>query len=197
MKRPVWTVLWAWTAICAATPLAANAYREKGVAVAVADSALMVTPTRDWNRLAQRPGKKAEIWTLDGEQLNDVCWYGGIAPGEPLIRERSRKREPLPKFSRTTLLPEIPELVEATYRTGKQIATFTITGSEPDHFLGQEAVRFTYEYVDNDDLPRKGHGRAAIVKGLLYMATFDAPRLYYFDRSFQDFQALTDSATLR
>jgi len=174
----------------------ANGLREKGQSVSVAKSSMSVTPSRDWNQLSSKPGKKAETWTLDGEQLNDVTWYGGIAPGEALIRETSKKRKPLPKFTRATLLVELPELLEATYRSEKGIATFTVTGSKPDHFLDQNGVRFTYEYIDNDDLPRKGEARAVIVKGNLFMVTFDAPRLFYFDRSLEDFHALSDSAKL-
>ena len=175
----------------------ANAYREKGKPAAIADSAMQVTPPRDWNRLSVRPGKKAETWTLDGEQLNDVTFYGGIAPGEPLVRERSRKLQPLPRLTGATLLVEIPGLLESTYRTARGIASFTVTGSTPDRFLDRPGIRFTYDYVDDDNLPRRGEARAVLVGGLLYMATFDAPRLHYFDRSLSDFRTLTDSAALR
>ena len=41
-----------------------------------------------------------------------MTFYGGIAPGEPLIREHDKKGKPLPKFTRETLLVEVPELVE-------------------------------------------------------------------------------------
>jgi len=58
-------------------------------------------------------------------------------------------------------------------------------------------VAFTYQYTDNDELVRKGEARAAIVKGALYMITFDAPRLNYFDKLAGDFRALASSATLR
>jgi hypothetical protein len=174
----------------------ANGYREKAKTAVVANSLMTVTPPRDWNSLSIKPGKKAEVWTLDGEQLNDVTFYGGIAPGESLIRERSKKHKPLPKFTRETLLVELPELLEATYQTEKAIGSFTVTGSNPDQFLGQEGIRFTYDYVDGDNLPRKGEARATVVKGLLYMATFDAPRLHYFEKLLPDFRALTDSATL-
>jgi hypothetical protein len=174
----------------------ANAYREKGKDVTVANSAMTVTPPRDWNQLSHKPGKKAETWTLDGEQLNDITWYGGIAPGEPLVRERDKKRKPLPKVSRETLLVELPELLEATYRSDKDIGTFKVIASAPDHFLGVNGIRFSYEYVDNDNLPRKGEARAVLVKGRLYMATFDAPRLHYFERLLPDFHTLTDSAKL-
>lgn len=174
----------------------ANGYRAKNVTVEVAKSDLKVTPLRDWNSLSIRPGKKAETWTLDGEQLNDVTFYGGIAPGEALIRETNKKHKPLPKFTRETLLVEIPELLEGTYRTEKGIGSFMITSSNPDRFIGRDGIRFTYEFVDADNLPRKGEARATVINGLLYMSTFDAPRLHYFDATLADFRALTDSAVM-
>src|SRR3546814_4864653 len=101
-RRPAWSACWlqlkgetvnksVWTrvvAIGAAVMLTvsmaqANGYREKNMVVKVAKSAMKATPARDWNSLSIRPGKKAETWTLDGEQLDDVTFYGGIAPGEP------------------------------------------------------------------------------------------------------------------
>jgi hypothetical protein len=174
----------------------ANAYREKGQEAEVAGSALVVTPPRDWNRLDIKPGKVAETWTLDGEQLNDVTFYGGVEAGMPLVKERDKKRQPLPKFSATTLLIEVPELLEGTYRAAKQIGAFKVTGSTPGRFLGKDGVQFTYEYVDHDELPRRGEARAVIVGKKLYMVTFDAPRLHYFDRTVADFRALADAAKL-
>lgn len=174
-------------------PATANAYREKGKAAVIAD-AITVTPPRDWNRLSMSPGKKTEMWTLDGEDLNDVTFFVGIEPGRTLVREVSKKHKPLPKFTHETLLVEIPELVEGTYRAGKDIATFAVSGSRPDTFLGQPGIRFTFDYVDTDNLPRKGEGRAMLKAGLLYMATFTAPRLHYYDRTLADFHALTDAA---
>lgn len=185
-----------WLIVMSAGGAHANAYREKGKIAEVADSGMTVTPPRDWNRLDAKPGKYAEIWTLDGEQLNDVTFYGGVEAGKPLVRERNQKREPLPKFTTNTLLIEIPELLEGTYRAYKKIGSFTLTGSKPDRFLGREGVHFTYEYTDEDDLPRKGEARAVMVGKKLYMVTFDAPRLHYFDRTIADFRALADTATL-
>jgi hypothetical protein len=174
----------------------ANAYREKGKAAEVAGSGLTVTPPRDWNRLDAKPGKFAEVWTLDGEQLNDVTFYGGVEPGKPLINEQDKKRAPLPKFTAKTLLIEGPELLEGTYRAYKQIGSFAVTGSKPDSFAGHQGVHFSYEFTDADNLPRKGEARAALVAGKLYMATFDAPRLHYFEKAQSDFQALIATAKL-
>jgi len=174
----------------------ANAYREKGKVVEVAESGVMVTPPRDWNRLDIKPGKYAEVWTLDGEQLNDVTFYGGVEGGRPIVRERDKKRNPLPKFSTSTLLVEVPELLEGTYRADKQVGGFVLTSSKPDSFLGGQGVYFTYEYTDRDNLPRNGEARATIIAKRLYMITYDAPRLYYFARTLSDFRALADTAKM-
>lgn len=186
------------TLIVALLPSAAVAHklREQGVAVSIADSPLTVTPGRDWNRLDGNVGKHTETWTLDGGQLNDLTFFAGIEPGKPLVRERSKKREPLPKFGAGTLLVELPELFEATYRTAKQIADFRVTDVQPTRFLGQDGVMFTYEYVDQDQLTRKGEAHAAIVAGRLYMIGFDAPRLHYFERNIGDFHRIVQSARM-
>lgn len=183
-------------AITISSPAAANDYREQGKTVSVAKSDMEVTPPQDWNKLDARPGRRAETWTLDGELLNDVTFYGGIEPGRPLVKERNRKRQPLPKFAEETLLIEVPELLEGTYRAYKQIGLFELTSIEPGQFLGRDGVHFTYQYVDKDRLTRNGEARAVIVDDELFMVTFDAPRLHYFDRTLEAFRALADTATL-
>lgn len=184
--------------LLAFTPLAhAHKLHEKGATVAVANSAVSVIPSRDWNQLNARIGKNTETWTLDGEQLNEVTFYGGIAAGMPLVKERNKKRDPLPKFTTETLLVEVPELLERTYRTYKDIGTFQLISTKPGTLLGKDGVFFTYEYSDADELTRKGEARAAIVNGKLYMVTFDAPRLNYFSKVVGDFRVLADTAVLR
>ena len=179
-----------------ATPAAAHKLRLKGEPVTVADSGVTVTPSRDWNRLGTKAGKNTETWTLDGEQLNDVTFFGGIETDKPLVKERHKKKDPLPKFTATTLLIEIPELLEGTYRTYKDIGGFRLTSTEPTKFLGQEGVKFSYEYTDVDQLTRQGEAMAAIIGGKLYMITFDAPRLHYFGLVVDDFRALASTASL-
>ncbi len=196
--RPIFRIAALALAMFALTPTTASAHklREQGVDVTIADSPLTVTPARDWNRLDGHIGKHVESWTLDGGQLNDVTFYAGIEPGKPLLRERSKKREPLPKFSAATLLVELPELLETTYRSYKQIADFRVVNVQPARFLGQDGVLFTYEYVDQDELTRQGEANAAIIGGRLYMVSFDAPRLHYFARGVEDFRRLVETARL-
>ena len=178
-------------------PLSANGLRESGKAATVAKSTMTVTPPRAWNTLSLRPGKNAEIWTLDGEQLNNVTFFGGIAPGAPLYKERNKKREPLPKMRNDTLLVDLPELLEGTIRAYNGISVFSVTSSTPIKFLGKDGIRFNYTYTDNDELPRLGEAVGAIVGGKLYMVTFEAPRLHYYDRALSDYQGLVSTAVLK
>lgn len=196
-KRPSLRAALALAAIATlAVPADAHKLAEKGKPVAVAASTLSVTPTRDWNRLSNRIGKHAESWTIDGEQLDAVTFYAAIEPGEPLMRERSRKKAPLPRFGKDMLLAEVPELLERTYRTGKDARDFQLNSAAPARFLGRDGVTFAYQVTDQDGLIRKGEARAAIVDGKLYLVTFDAPRLHYFDLLVEDARALMASATL-
>lgn len=175
----------------------AHKLRTSGERVSVVDSAFFVTPSRDWNQLSQSVGKYAENWTLDGNQLNDVTFFGGVPAGKPLMREANKKHDPLPKFSESTLLVEIPELLEGTYRSFKKSGSFQLLSTEPGTFLGRDGVYFSYEYTDEDQLTRKGEARATIIGGKLYMITFDAPRLNYFGKLVADYRSLADSAQLK
>lgn len=179
------------------TAVQAHKLRLKGEQVAVASSSMSVTPGRDWNSLSVKTGKYTETWTLDGEQLNDVTFYGGIPINSSLVKEKNKKNEPLPKFTSTTLPVELPELLERTYRTYKDSASFQVLSAEPGLFLGREGVVFSYEYTDADELTRKGEARASIISGKLYMVTFEAPRLNYFGKTVNDFRALVETARLR
>lgn len=175
----------------------ANAYRERGKLAQIAGSVMTVTPARDWNRLDIRLGKFTETWTLDGEQLNDVTFYAGVEIGQSLVKEKNRKTQPLPKFTEQTLLVEIPELLENTYRAYKRIGQFDLKESRRQSFLGAQGVYFSYEYVDVDGLQRNGVARAVIISKKLYMITYDAPSRHFFDHNLADFQALADSAQLK
>lgn len=168
--------------LLASSPGYAHKLRAAGETVEVAKSRMVVTPDQDWNLLNGRPGKHVEVWTLDGEHLNSITFFGGIGSGEPLIKEHSKKKEPLPKFGNGMLLIEIPELLEGTYRAYKHTGSFDITSADPDNFADSNGIKFTYKYVDDNLFTYFGVAHAAIIKGKLFMISYEAPRIYYFDR---------------
>lgn len=166
-----------------------------GTPVLVAKSKLLVTPTPEWNRWSARPSKKGEIWTMDGLALNELTFLGGIAPGEPLLKERNKKDEPFPKFNANMLAPDIVAMFEGTMRILLKTSLFTIDNVEPTTFAGKPGVRFNYTFaVQGDELRRKGEARASIVDGKLYLINFQAPAIHYYDAGIESARKVMESA---
>ena len=165
--------------------------------IAVAKSGLTIVPDKPWNRMTARPGRFAETWTLDGIALNDVTFYGGIADSTTLFREVDKADRPLPRFSKTMLAPDIAQLFEASYRVALATPLMSIDSIEPASFAGYDGFSFTYSFTtQGDEIKRKGEARGAIVGDRLYMMTFEAPAIHYYERDLAAFRQLADSARI-
>lgn len=175
---------------------AGNTLIVANTAVTVAKSAMTVTPNREWNKMGARPGRNSETWTLDGDQLNDLTFYGGIASDTTLFREVNKKNKPLPRFSSTMLLTDIPSLVENSYRIALSTSLMTIDSVEPATLAGQQGVHFTYTFTNQDGVRRNGDATAAIIGGKLYMITFEAPVIHYFNRDVASYRQVVASVQL-
>jgi hypothetical protein len=182
-------------ALMTAAPGSAHKLIDAGEKVALARSDMTVTPTTDWNRLNERPGGNAERWTVDGEMLNDLVFYA-IPADKPLVREVDKRDRPLPQFQANMLPIDVPQLLESTKRIANDVAIFTTTASEPTTLGGKPAIRFTYQFVGSDELRRNGEAVAAISGGTLYMLSYEAPELYYFDKDLANYRALISSVEL-
>lgn len=180
----------------ASTAHAGNTLIDANAPVTVARSGLQITPNRDWNKIGARPGRNAETWTIDSDLLNDVSFYGGIIGNATLFREVDRRNRPLPRFNATMLLTDIPDLLEQSYRIARGISIFSIDQQAPAQFLGTNGVRFSYSFVGSDSLRRNGEASAAIVNGKLYMMTFEAPTVHYFEHDVGAYRQLVASAQL-
>ena len=190
-------VCFAMLAMASVLPAAAQSSRLKsaGVATAVARSALTVTPDRAWNK-AGRPGRLSESWTLDGLTINELTFYGGIVDGKTLFREVDKINAPLPKFSKTMLAPDIATLLESSYRVALGTSLMTIESIEPSTLAGAQGFKFTYSFAVSDEVKRRGIARGAIIGDKLYLVTYEAPRIHYFDRDKASFDKIADSARL-
>ncbi len=171
---------------------------EPGPQEKIARGTYSAIPGSTWNRLDQKEGKYQEIWTIDGDQLNQIMFFGGVPVGEPLLKERNKKTDPLPKVSGNMLLPDIPVLLERTYRTYFATTAMTIGVQEPASFAGMDGIRFEYRYTAVDDeVERRGEAFASLAKGKLYLVAYEAPSLYYFDKDVAKFHEIVQSLQLR
>jgi hypothetical protein len=128
--------------------------------------------------------------------LNDLTFYGRIEDNKPIFREADRRNHPLPKFSSTMLLADIPTLLENSYRAGRNVAIFQIQQVEPEQFAGHSGVRFGYTFTATDEVRRRGEAHGAIIDGHLYLITFEAPVIHYFDPSIEASRQVIGSATV-
>jgi len=178
-----------------AMPVAAgNSLVAPGTHAKVAHSSLSAKPMAEWNRLSRVDGKNVEVWTIDGDSLNKVSFYGGIASGKPLLREADKKRDPLPKVSATMLMTDIPALLESTYRSLHLVDQMEIGDQTPALLGGHKAIRFSYALTSSgDEVRRNGEAIGALVNGKLFLVTYEAPALHFFDKDIEKYRQLADS----
>lgn len=184
-------------ALPAAPALAGWKIAPQGAATTVGKGTLRVTPSDDWNRSSTRPVKQGEVWTIDGEALNQLYFVSGLVPGSTLLRDVDKKNRPLPKMNAAMQLTDIPEFFESTWRIGLNTTVFEMGTVEPAKLDGRDAVKFSYQYsVQGETLTRKGIAVGTVVNRQLYLINFVAPAIYYFDRDAPKAQALFASAKL-
>lgn len=180
-----------------AAPVLANSLVSPGPRTKIARSSLAATPAGEWNKLSYRGGKNVEVWTLDGDQLNKVTFYGGIEVGKPLLKEADKKERPLPRVTPNMLITDIPALLESTYRVQFSVSQMTIDSQEPAVVGGHKGIRFTYSFIRNDeDVQRKGEAVGAFVADRLYIVAFEAPAIHFFDKDVDKFRQLAGTLKL-
>jgi hypothetical protein len=181
-------------ALCAvSTPTLAdaNSLVSPGPQEKIARSSLSASPTFEWNKLRYRGGKNVEIWTMDGDELNKVTFYGGVAVGQPLFRDADKKDAPLPRVTPNMLITDIPALLEGSYRVQLGTSQMTIDSQEPTLVAGYKGIKFTYSFVRRDDeVQRKGEAIGAVVADHLYLVTYEAPAIHFFDKDVEKFRQL-------
>ena len=160
----------------------------------VGKGAFTVTPQTEWSRWSSRPSKNGEIWTQDGFGLNMVHFIGEVGNGETLFKDRKKKDRPMPKVRGDMIATDLAELFEASFSIEYDVTQFDMTSLEPAKLGGHDAVKMTFEFaLPNDALTRVGEARLAMVGGKVYLVSFIAPELHYFDQSIGEVRAMMDT----
>ena len=176
----------------------ANKLMAAGAHGDVAKGSFAVRTTSEWNRLKQRPGKFQEVWTIDGERLNQLTFFGGVPAGQPLFHERDKKNNPLPKVPTDLLSIDIAPLLQSTYQTLGSAVNFEVTAQKPFDMNGRKGVRFEYRYVSpEDEVARMGEAVGAFHGGKLYLVTYEAPKVHFFNRDKAKFEDIASTLTIQ
>ena len=168
-----------------------------GEARKVGKSDLQVTAVGDWNRATERQTKESENWTQNGIGLDDLGFYAAVKKGEALFHQRDKKKDPLPKFDPAMLPTDIAEWFENSARIALGSAVFEVGAVRPAKLAGADGVEMDFSYAtEGDNLERKGTARAAVIGGKLYMISFDAPKIHYYEAGLPTALAIMNTARI-
>ena len=171
---------------------------ETTAAADIGKGAMAVKPDSEWNRWSRRPSNTGEVWTKDGLYLNQLSFFGRIASGETIYKDRKKKDRPLPAFKSDMLLPDVAELFQSNFSIENDITQFEVTDLSPAKLGTTDGLKMSYEYaLPGERLQRKGEARMAIHNGKLYIVNFAAPKLHYFDHDIAEVRGMMDRVVLK
>lgn len=166
---------------------------------AVSAGRLTVSPPQAWNRVPRGfyDIREEENWTLNGPILDSLSFVAGLKDGKAIVRQRRKDDRQVPVFRANMTPPEIVAMIESFYRIRAGAATFGMTGLIPATFLGRQGFRLDYDYLDQNEIKRRGRTYGAVIDGQLYLMLLDATQSHYFDAALPGFETMARGAALR
>lgn len=158
---------------------------------------LTVSVDKPWNQFERGLGDNTPTWTQDGVTVDALRFYAGLKDGELIAPTPSEPKGSKPLAFKATMQPgEIVALYESLYtRDG---STFQLDRLAPQAFAGQAGFRFEFSGIrKNDEVRLKGIGWGAVRNGELFVITYTAPRLSFFDRHLGSAESIAKSARIR
>lgn len=156
---------------------------------------MTIFPSTEWNQANSRLGPQTWVWTHDSIELNALEIFAGVPSGEPIYKDRDKKRNPLPKFDANALITDQVDMFERTFRSYNQVSNFQIDDVRPAKLGVVDGIQVRFHFSRPDDeLLRDGIIRIAVKNGRFFAVEFTAPRLHYFPDGLPEVQAIMDSA---
>lgn len=158
---------------------------------------LTVTVDKAWNQFERGMGDDTPTWTQDGFTVDALRFYVGLADGALIAPTPSEPKGQQPLAFKADMRPaQVVALFETLYSRGG--STFTLDRLAPAPFAGGDGFRFEFSSIRKvDEVPLRGVGWGAVRDGRLYVITYTAPRLAFFDRHLGSAEAIARSARIR
>lgn len=118
-------------------------------------------------------------WTRHGTGLDELHFYTGIRPGEPLFPVNGAQKKDLPPWTARMTPNDIEDLVSASLER-KGLRNVRATGLRPCPFGAAKGFCFDLAMASRAGLEMRGRVLAATRKGTLDLLLFTAPAEYYF-----------------
>jgi hypothetical protein len=158
---------------------------------------LTVTVDKPWNQFESGLGDGVPTWTQDGFTVDALRFYVGLKDGALLAPTPSEPKGTKPlAFKSTMQASDVVGLFEGM--VSRDGSSFTLDKLTPQPFAGQPGFRFEFSAVrKTDEVRLKGIGWGAVRGGELFVVTYMAPRLAFFDRHVASAEAIAKSARIR
>lgn len=158
---------------------------------------LVVTVDKPWNQFEGGLNDGVPTWTQDGFTVDALRFYVGLKDGALLAPTPSEPKGSKPLAFKAGMQPtEVVALFESLY--SRDGSSFTLDRLTPQPFAGQPGFRFEFSSVrKTDEVPLKGIGWGSVRGGELFVVTYTAPRLSFFDRHVASAEAIVKSARIR
>ncbi len=147
-----------------------------------------------WTRLATLGG---ELWTIDGELLNQLNFIDGVAADRHVLTNRRRtKSAPDGAYFKPGLdALQLQQLFVDAFG-GQGMVNATASGLRPARMGDVDGFRFELSFASPEGLIYRGKVLVAEREQRLYALIFLAPAEYYFDKDAALVDRILDSARL-
>lgn len=158
-----------------------------------------VEPGQAWNRINLQTSlfysHPIDVWTADGDQLNMLLFFAGIANGQTLLPppREGKKAKKLLAFRSDMTANEVKDVVEATLAHLMDSSIVETRNLRPAKFGGHGGYRFDFSLVGEDEVDRQGFAAGAVVDGKLYCMVFMGTRLYHYGLRLPDAERIFKS----
>jgi hypothetical protein len=140
-------------------------------------------PQISWNAFRGLGDGDRETWTLDGFTLNSLLLVKGLDQGDTLFEQKDDDNN-APKFRGDMRAHEIEEFIVDSLAQGgaHEIETFSL---RPARVGPAEALRFSFAFLQKNELEVKGDALAWIDEGKFYALIFRGASIHYYS-SYKD-----------
>lgn len=158
---------------------------------------LTVTVDKPWNQFERGLGDNTPTWTQDGITVDALRFYVALKDGALIVPTPSEPKGTKPLAFKAGMQPaEIVGLFESAF--SRDGSSFQLDRLTPQPFAGQPGFRFEFSGVRKmDEVRLKGIGWGAVRNGELFVITYTAPRLSFFDRHVASAEAIAKSARIK
>lgn len=156
----------------------------------------IVNPTSQWN-LMPRQFSIAGLptWTVDGHILNTLTFVSEVSHGDTLFPDTDEKK--FDTYDKKMLPNEIIELVQSTLVLHSDAKILDKGVLKPIKIGSDQGFEFEFDFVGQDEIPRKAYIAAAKKNEQLHLIIFQATKIHYFDHLIDDVKNIINTAVIK